>query len=227
MNCAGAKTLPEVILHSQVSLDGRTEGFAPDLGLHYQTAFHRRIDVHLTGSDTLLASAGEPAPEGEATATPPPERPGDSRPLLAATDSRGRVRHWAGLLRAPYWRGGLALCSRATPPEYLEFLRGRRVGCVVAGEGPVVDLRAALAELGWRYQARTVLLDSGGALAGAMLRAGLVSELSLLVRPCLVGDDARPFFGAPALEAEPLALRVLQVEHLPDDVLWLRYTVGR
>ena len=39
-------------------------------------------------------------------------------------------------------------------------------------------------------------VDSGGALNGALLRAGLVDELSLLVHPVLVGDAPR-WYGSP------------------------------
>ena len=39
-------------------------------------------------------------------------------------------------------------------------------------------------------------VDSGGALNGALLRAGLVDEISLLVHPVLVGDAPR-WHGSP------------------------------
>jgi 2,5-diamino-6-(ribosylamino)-4(3H)-pyrimidinone 5'-phosphate reductase len=50
-----------------------------------------------------------------------------------------------------------------------------------------VDLVAVLAMLAEREGAGVVRVDSGGALTGALLDAGLVDELSLLVHPCVVG----------------------------------------
>ena len=57
-----------------------------------------------------------------------------SLPLLAIPDSRGRLRVWGKLLREPYWRAGVALCSRATPPEYFTYLDGIGVDYIVTGD---------------------------------------------------------------------------------------------
>ncbi len=45
---------PRVILHNAVSLDGRIEGFLPDLGLYYQLAAGFREEATLIGSETIL-----------------------------------------------------------------------------------------------------------------------------------------------------------------------------
>ena len=48
-------TLPHVVLHVAVSLDGATDGFAPDVGTFYELAGRWREDVTLAGADTILA----------------------------------------------------------------------------------------------------------------------------------------------------------------------------
>jgi 2,5-diamino-6-(ribosylamino)-4(3H)-pyrimidinone 5'-phosphate reductase len=64
-----------------------------------------------------------------------------------------------------------------------------------------------------------VRVDSGGALNGALLRAGLVDEVSLLVHPVLAGDAPR-WYGSPP--PGPLALEPMD-GGAPD---WLRYRVA-
>ena len=116
---------------------------------------------------------------------PPPAR-GDKRPLLVATDSRGRLKSWPLLLREPYWRGGVALVTHATPARYLKLIQDAGAEAIIAGLKRV-DLREALDQLRGRYRTRVVRVDSGGALSGALLAERLVDELSLLVCPCLAG----------------------------------------
>ena len=96
-----------------------------------------------------------------------------------------------------------------------------------------MDLSAALEKLAATFGVRTLLLEGGGRINGAMLRDGLVDEVSLLVAP--VADGA---VGTPSLfdvdgrgrghtsrhSARRLALDT--VERRADDVLWLRYRVG-
>ena len=98
---------------------------------------------------------------------------------------------------------------------------------IVAG-AERVDLRAALEELNVRHGVELVRVDSGGTLNGALLRAGLVSEVSMLINPCLVGG-ATPgtIFQAPdqAVPGDVIPLRLIHLEQVADDAVWLRYEV--
>jgi len=220
--------LPHVILHNGVSVDSRIDWFEGDIGLHYELAAQWQADVHLNGSDTILSTDAEIPPEDQSAFEPPQMEPNDERPLLVIPDSRGRVRIWHALRQWPYWRGCVALCSHATPQEYLRYLEERHIDYIVAGEDHV-DMHAALEDLNARYGAQTVLLDSGGTLNGVLLRAGLVNEISLLVHPCLVGGiTPRSFFRAPDLTSSEgvIALRLIHVEQIRDQILWLRYEVS-
>jgi 2,5-diamino-6-(ribosylamino)-4(3H)-pyrimidinone 5'-phosphate reductase len=93
-----------------------------------------------------------------------------------------------------------------------------------------VDLRAALEELNTRHGVELVRVDSGGTLNGALLRAGLVSEVSVLINPSLVGG-ANPgtIFQAPGLAAsgDVIPLKLIHLEQVADDGVWLRYEVVR
>lgn len=242
-------SLPRVVLHMAVSLDGRHDWFTPDIGLFYEHVGRWHEDVTLAGADTMLAAKAELTAAAEdaaaagdasdhaddAAPTTPAAGDGDQasgadrRPLLVVPDSRGRIDFWPALRAQPYWRDVFVLCSQATPREHLERLDEQGVGYFVAGDDHV-DLGAALAHLGKRFGAGTVRVDAGGRLNGALLRAGLVDEISLLVSPVLVGGTSpRSFFRAPDLESADglIPLRLTGVETLRDDHVWLRYEIAR
>jgi len=219
--------LPKVVTFNGVSVDGRMDWFAGDIGTYYELAGRWEADAMLSGSETMLAVyASADVPEEDAAAFEPPETdPDDPRQRLIVVDSRGRIRNWHQIRNEPYWRDPIALCSSATPQEYLDDLKKRRIDTIVAGEKHV-DLRAALQELYDRYGIRTIRVDSGGVLNGALLRAGLVDEVSVLVTPHLVGGTSpRSIFIAPDLTSADgvIPLRLIHVEQLKDDVVWLRY----
>lgn len=219
--------LPRVIVHNELSVDGRMDWLTPDMGLYYGLAEQLGADTMLSGSNTLLIGMPpEQYPEVEASA-PASRDPSDTRLLLVVVDGRGQVRNLNRLRQEPYWRDIVVLCCRATPQEHLDYLRRQYIDYIVAGDERV-DLRAALEALAERYGTRVVRVDSGGVLNGALLRAGLVDEVSVLVDPCLVGGTTpRALFVAADLisSEEVVPLRLLHLEQVSGDVVWLRYEV--
>jgi 2,5-diamino-6-(ribosylamino)-4(3H)-pyrimidinone 5'-phosphate reductase len=220
--------LPRVILHNAVSADGRFDWFTPDIGLYYELASRWQVDAHLAGSNTMLAAQDEDIPEDESAPAPPEDNSDDTRPLLVVPDSRGRIRNWHILRRAPYWRKMLALCSHTTPQTYLDYLKEENIDCIVVGDDHV-DLKLAMEELNTRYGVESVHVDSGGTLNGTLLRAGLVSEVSILISPCLVGGTTpNSIFKASDLTSSEgvINLRLVHFEKLRNDVIWLRYEIS-
>jgi len=222
--------LPHVILHIGMSVDGRIDWGMGDEGLYYELAAHFNADAMLTGSRTMLAAyASQDTPHED-------DEPLESRelhplhvPLLVIVDSRGQIRGWSQIKKESYWRNAMALCSRSTPQEYLDYLQKRHVEYVVTGDDRV-DLRAALEELNARYGVKTVRVDSGGILNGALLRAGLADEVSVLIGPCLVGGTTpRSIFVAPDLTSAEgvIPLKLIHMEAVRGDIIWLRYEVVR
>jgi 2,5-diamino-6-(ribosylamino)-4(3H)-pyrimidinone 5'-phosphate reductase len=81
------------------------------------------------------------------------------------------------------------------------------------------DARAARDGLGPALAGVGVVrVDSGGALNGALLQAGLVDEISLLVHPLLVGDAPR-WYG----ESAPASLQLVAADVLDGGLAWLRH----
>lgn len=201
---------PRVVVHAAVSLDGATVGFPVDVGRFYSLAGTWHEDATLAGADTILAQEA-------ALAQAPQPGPSADGPLLAVVDGRGRVTAWQALRDAGYWSGVLAFRAGTTRPR-----GGTAVEEIVTG-GDRVDLAAALTELG-RRGAHVVRVDSGGGLTGALLAAGLVDEISLLVHPVLAGNDRR-WYGAADLPHALLHLRDCRRLDGDDGAVWLRYDV--
>ncbi len=220
--------LPTVVLHSAVSLDGRIDGFAPDVGLYYELISRWKEDATLAGCDTLLNAPEAIPPEPAGGFVAPKPNPDDPRPLLVVPDSRGRLRSWHHWLTLPYWRGGVALCSESTPREHLDYLQSRKIDYLVTGSGRI-NLRAALEQLGAQYGIRTVRADCGGTLNGVLLREGLVSQLSLLIHPCLAGGSGTKSFFIDPLKPGSVSNVPLQLKHqelLRGGILWAIYERG-
>jgi 2,5-diamino-6-(ribosylamino)-4(3H)-pyrimidinone 5'-phosphate reductase len=225
--------LPHVIVHNEMSLDARMDGLDVDMGRFYALAGTWREDCTLVGSETLLAGMPELGDAGSTVALQQGGTTGHQgggaspdAPLLAAVDSRGRLPGLGQLRDQPYWRDVLALCSSATPADHLERLAADGVSSIVAGTKRV-DLRGALEVLAEQYDVGVVRVDAGGSLVGALLRQGLVHEVSVVIEPRLVGGEThRWLVRAPdAASDQIVALTLREMERFDDGAVWLRYDV--
>ena len=223
--------LPWVILYNAVSLDGRITGFDADVELYYELASGWDVDAVLMGSNTVLTGfglkPGQIIGESEVAFQPRKKEEEDDRPLLVVPDSKGQIRIWSELLKMPYIRDVLVLCSRSTPSEYLDFLDERYIDYLVVGYQHV-DLEVALEELNTKFDVKKIRIDSGGVLNGVLLRAGLVDEVRLLVHPELVGGDkTNSIFQEMGLDDwnTPIKLKLDNVEKIKDDIIYLKYKV--
>ena len=90
-----------------------------------------------------------------------------------------------GRLRAATVPAGdhtVVLTTTAPPPAYRAHLRAAGVSYLLCGPAKV-DLRRAVAKLHERFGLQRLTVQGGGTLNGSMLRAGLVDEISRLLRP--------------------------------------------
>jgi 2,5-diamino-6-(ribosylamino)-4(3H)-pyrimidinone 5'-phosphate reductase len=221
------------------SVDGRTDHFAGDVGLYYELAAGFPQDAVLAGSSTFIAAAAtdgveltgeDPLPVGgRAPASARPEAAGpDAAPLLVIVDSRGQLTRFAWLTQLPYWRALLVACSATTPATHLQLLARHGIDHVVVGADRV-DLARLLDLLAAEHGIERVRVDSGGTLNGALLRAGLVDEISLLVAPYAVGgrSPAAMFVADDLVDDAVTRLELSGVERVRGDTVWLRYEVTR
>jgi len=206
-----ARTRPYVVVHAAVSVDGSTAGFEPDVGRFYELAEVWHEDVTLAGADTILAQ--QPALADAELPGPAP-----AGPILAVVDGRGRVGAWQSLRDAGHWSKVVAVHTTSTPPREHGFPE------IVTGSDRV-DLAAMLLTLRERFGARVVRVDSGGALNGALLVAGLVDEVSLLIHPSLTAAAARrPWHGGGPAAGKTMTLMAAQT--FPAGLVWLRHGVA-
>lgn len=138
-------------------------------------------------------------------------------------DTRGQLLWKSGDLDGDHL---ICVLSRQVSEEYLAYLRSKAASYIVTGkEG--VDLRNAVETLKKDFGISTLLVEGGGEINGAMLSAGRIDEVSLLLAPGVDGRAGVPaVFDGPDQEgrsAVPLHLR--SVEQLHAGVLWIRYDV--
>jgi 2,5-diamino-6-(ribosylamino)-4(3H)-pyrimidinone 5'-phosphate reductase len=225
-----------VTIYNEISLDGRIEGFDQDVGRYYRLGFRWRSDAILMGSVTAQAFGPTEPAEQRMRRVPAPERlpvvPGfedlvyEPRPLLVVPDSRGRVRNWVHALAQPWYGAIVVLTSQATPRHYLEYLDRRGITHLTAGDDQI-DLSAALEVLHARHGVQSIRTDCGGRLNGALLAAGLVDEVAVIVNPSLAANPrSQSFVTLPHALSIGLPLALREVDRLNDGAVWLRYDMA-
>ena len=185
---------PSVTLKLATSLDGRIALATGEsrwiTGPESRAEVHRMRAAHdavVTGIGTVLAD------DPQLTArTGDPSAP---QPLRVVLDTTGRCPSAAALLRADA-RAPLVITGqgRAAPEAVARLAAaGFAVGQVpVEAQSGRVDVAQALALLARDHGCASVMVEAGAAIAGAVLRAGLVDRVVWFRAPLLLGADARP-----------------------------------
>jgi len=111
--------------------------------------------------------------------------------------------------------------------DYLAHLQAAGVSYLFCGKKEI-NLHVALQKLGSVFKLRKLMLQGGGKFNGAMLKAGLVDEISHLTVPVADGGvGVSSFFDIPGEAPAKAAatLRLLSHTLLPGGVIWARYRV--
>ena len=105
-------------------------------------------------------------------------------------------------------------CSCFGSEEVLErvWLEPKPYTACLPGAYDRVDIKEALEVLYERYEARTVLTDTGGTLSSVMLENGLVDRISLLISPLLIGKAPDRLFDRLRSPGAPIELKLLKME---------------
>lgn len=228
---------PHVVCHMTSSVDGRikarrwrvagTEG-------HYE-AIHRRLagDAWMCGRITMqgYADSAQPLPQPPADDAPVPRTDHvarrDAPGYAVALDARGRL-DW-GARDAIEGDHVVAVLTEAVPDAHLRRLRAGGQSYLFAGAREV-DFALALAKLRALFGIERLLVEGGGRINGAMLRAGVVDELSLLLAPAVDGLVGTPaVFDLEGSEDDTMGrrcrLELQATEVLEGGVVWLRYAI--
>ena len=228
-----ARERPHLTIYNEISLDGKITGFDGDGVRYYARGFRWRSHAILMGSVTAEAfGPNESAAEQRADLPPldpagfPPgfaELVEEPRPLLVVPDSAGRLRNWTHARAQPWYGRIIVLVGEQTPTDYLEHLDRRGIEHLTAG-AERVDLSLALQQLSQQHDVRSIRTDSGGALNGALLAAGLVDRIAVIIAPRIGSDPAaQTLVRLPGSLADAPTLRLVESEVLDDGALWLVY----
>ncbi len=222
---------PYVICHMMSSVDGRIlphrwHPSLEDRGVYERLHNELGCDAWLVGRVTGQEFASREAPYPSYTGAPLGRENWFARKQADAwavvLDAGGKIA-WG---RADV--GGdplLVVLTQSVPDSHLAGLREDGVSYIFAGEREI-DLQAALETLNREVGIGRLLLEGGGAANGALLQAGLIDELSLILAPAVEGVPGGPavfdIHGEPdALNAMGMALEHCQV--LEGGLVWLRY----
>ncbi len=115
--------------------------------------------------------------------------------------------------------------STATP-RYLTYLRKMGISYIVVED--IMKLGSVLETLNKEFGIRSISLQGGGTLNGAMLNKGLINELSIVVYPGLDcnKNSASIFDNTIDSFVGKQSLTLQSVQQKDNGIIWLRYKVS-
>lgn len=110
--------------------------------------------------------------------------------------------------------------------DYLTMLEGKGISYIILEDPTALD--EALSVLYDKFGVRKISLQGGGIINGAMLAAGLISELSLVIYPGIDGLTTSPsifeYLGASdERPASGQSLELISSRTFDNGIVWLRY----
>jgi len=214
--------LPRVIVHNSISVDGSLINFEVNMPLHYKIAGHFNADMHLVGSKTAKIGIDLFLKEIPQETQDDFKKPNKKGILWAIPDTTGKMKGLLHVLRqSEYCRDVIVLVSEKTSKEYISYLKERNYDYYVVGKDKC-NLKQSLELLYEKYAAKTILTDTGSILGNLLIEDGLVSEISLLIHPVVVGKKAYNMF---AYLDENLKLELVKKESFEKGYTWNLYRV--
>ena len=219
--CRLRRGRPLVTLKLATSLDGRiatrsgeSQWITGPPAREYAHALRASHDAIMVGTGTVLADNPQLTCRLPGLGRRSPVRVVIDRTLRIPPDMRLIVEARG----VPTW----ILTSPAADPARRAAMIAHGVTVIEVEPAPdgMIGLAAALTALGERGITR-LLVEGGGRLAAALVRARLVDRLVWVHAPLLIGDDGRPAIAGLALDllADSPRFERLSTETLGDDVL--------
>ena len=210
--------LPLVTVKSALTLDGKTATASGDSRWITGEAARRHVHRLRSEHDAIMVGAGTVLADDPQLTCRLPR--GGRDPHRVIVDSRLRTPMTAQVFRA----GSSAKTVIATTVQDEERLAAYgKLGAELLScretEGRV-DLGDLLVRLGTRG-IQSLLVESGGELAGTLLRQGLIDRLILFYGAKLVGGEGRSPFVGPGVDRMSQAIRLqeLEVRRFGDDLM--------
>ncbi len=226
---------PYVICHMCTTVDGKIighrwgklPGYKHESELFETTAASFGIGAWLVGTTTMEEFDGRKtklprAPKNfvrhDHIANPKAKR------LAIGADAKGVLRFQENEVDGDHV---VLLVTERVSNDYLAHLQSAGVSWLMCGKNEI-NLHTALAKLAKAFKLRNLMLQGGGKFNGAMLKAGLVDELSHLTVPVADGGQGVASYfdipgDAPSRSAARLQLKSYKL--MPGGVIWARYKV--
>ncbi|HXS69771.1 MAG TPA: dihydrofolate reductase family protein [Candidatus Polarisedimenticolia bacterium] len=226
---------PYVICHMCTSLDGKIighrwgklSGYKHESTLFETTAASFGIGAWLVGTTTMDEFD---SPKFKLPRAPKGFKRGDhvankkAKSFGIGADAKGALRFRHNEVGGDHV---VLLVTERVSNDYLAHLQAAGVSYLFCGRQEI-DLHTALRKLGQALKLRKLMLQGGGKFNGAMLRAGLVDEISHLTVPVADGGlGVASMFDIPGKAPAHAAakLRLLSHKLMPGGVIWARYRV--
>jgi 2,5-diamino-6-(ribosylamino)-4(3H)-pyrimidinone 5'-phosphate reductase len=223
---------PYVICHMLPSIDGRIVTKNWNLGRH-GTAEYERIAGLLNGDAWII---GRISMEPYAGKTRVPKRKAaakiprtdfvarrDAQSYAIAIDPSGKLTWKSSSIDEEHV---ITILTERVSDDYLAFLQAKGVSYLFGGKTRV-DLGKVLEKLAAEFGIKRLLLEGGGKINGSFLAADLIDELSILVGPVADGSIGTPSLFDVEGRSTAKSLKLLSVEKVKGDIVWLRYKVKR
>jgi len=206
------KKTPYVTLKLAASFDGRI-AVASGQSKWITGAVARRYVHRLRSLSDAVMTSSETAAKDDPALTARDAR--GLNPLRVLLDTRFKTPLDARIFerhskdRFPY--PALVLTTSSASAVKIKKAQAMGVEVVVAPKSSTgVDIKAVMLELG-RRSVTSLLVECGGALAAALLKAGMVDRLSLHIAPIIIGSDGVAAVGALGVKTVAGALRLKSV----------------
>ena len=226
---------PYVICHMCTSLDGKIighrwgklPGYKHESQLFETTAASFGIGAWLVGTTTMEEFDG---PKGKLPRAPKNFRRHDhianpkAKSLGIGADAKGVLRFQQNEVGGDHV---VLLVTDRVSNDYLAHLQHARVSYLICGKKQI-DLHTALEKLAKHFKLRKLMLQGGGTFNGAMLKSGLIDEISHLTVP--IADGGRGIQSMFDIPGEPpktsaATLKLQSHKLMPGGVIWARYKV--
>ncbi len=188
---------PHVTCLMLSSIDGRLhpsrytespDGTRQQWSKAYET-LHDQIgaDAWTVGRVTMaeMSKTGPHAPPAPWTVERPVHVARDADSFAIALDRSGKLHFDGDVIGGDHV---IVLLGASVTDSHLAELAADGVSYVIADTDDI-DIAAALETLGSSFGIETILLEGGGGINGALLAAGVVDELGVLIAPALDGGD--------------------------------------
>ncbi len=205
---------PFVVLNSAMTVDGKISSVEGDSGISCRLDLDRVHNLR-AGMDAIMVGIGTVLSDDPELTV---RRSAGENPLRIVVDSKGRMPSDANVLDDS--ASTLVAVSQRAEESKIQKLRSKGVEVFVAGEKKV-DLESLLEQL-YGNGVDDVLLEGGSELNWGMLSKGLVDEVRVVIRPCIVGGrEAKTLVGGLGVESisNGISLELLRTEHVGRDLL--------